>query len=125
MHHLANVRHVHVSAGGQIENIETDTEETLNAELYVDCTGFRSVLLGGALNVPVKDYGKYLLCDRSGVFCIGGLGSRGFTFAPLLADHIVSMALGEPLPLARQEAELVSPIRFLIRAIDRYEKVRP
>ena len=54
---------------------------------------------------------------RSGVFCIGGLGSRGFTFAPLLADHIVSMALGEPLPLARQEAELVSPIRFLIRAI--------
>ncbi|MAT34227.1 MAG: tryptophan halogenase [Ponticaulis sp.] len=65
VHHLANVRHVHISAGGQIEDIETDTEETLNAELYVDCTGFRSVLLGGALNVPVKDYGKYLLCDRA------------------------------------------------------------
>ena len=51
------------------------------------------------------------------VYVMAGLGARGFTFAPLLADLIVSQALGRPLPLARSEQEIVSPVRFLVRAI--------
>ncbi len=51
------------------------------------------------------------------VYVMAGLGARGFTFAPLLADLIVSQALGRPLPLARSEQEMVSPVRFLVRAI--------
>lgn len=50
-------------------------------------------------------------------YTLTGLGARGFTFAPLLADLIVSQVLGEPLPLARSEVEQVSPLRFLIRAV--------
>jgi len=30
-----------------------------------------------------------------------GLGSRGFTFAPLLAEAIVSKILQEPMPIAK------------------------
>ena len=46
-----------------------------------------------------------------------GLGARGFTFAPLLAETLAAQAFGEPLPLSRKEYEQVSPTRFLIRAL--------
>ncbi len=36
-----------------------------------------------------------------GLYVLGGLGSRGFTTAPLLAEHIAALALGSPSPLPR------------------------
>jgi hypothetical protein len=39
--------------------------QTLQADLYVDCTGFSSVLSGNALGVPWESYGDTLLCDRA------------------------------------------------------------
>ncbi|MAP94467.1 MAG: bifunctional tRNA (5-methylaminomethyl-2-thiouridine)(34)-methyltransferase MnmD/FAD-dependent 5-carboxymethylaminomethyl-2-thiouridine(34) oxidoreductase MnmC [Ponticaulis sp.] len=51
------------------------------------------------------------------VYLLTGLGARGFTFAPLLAELIVASALGEPCPVSEAERELVSPIRFLVRAM--------
>ena len=50
-----------------------------------------------------------------GLFVLGGLGSRGFTMAPLLAEHIAAMALDIPSPLAAKAAALVSPDRFALR----------
>ncbi len=51
------------------------------------------------------------------VYALCGMGARGFTFAPLLAELIVAQSLGEPLPLARPEIEQVTPVRFLVRAV--------
>ncbi|MAK59644.1 MAG: tryptophan halogenase [Ponticaulis sp.] len=65
LHKRANITEANVSPEGLIESVETDQGETLSADLFVDCTGFRSVLMGGALGVGVKDYSKYLLCDRA------------------------------------------------------------
>lgn len=48
-----------------------------------------------------------------------GLGSRGYTTAPLLAELLVSQLLAEPWPLPRRLATLVSPTRFLVRALRR------
>ncbi|HLY80924.1 MAG TPA: FAD-dependent oxidoreductase, partial [Caulobacteraceae bacterium] len=50
-----------------------------------------------------------------GLFVLGGLGSRGFTLAPLLAEHVAALALGAPSPLARRLAHTVSPVRFAAR----------
>lgn len=50
---------------------------------------------------------------------IGGLGSRGFLWAPLLAELVASEALGEPSPVERQVAECLDPGRFVLRAIRR------
>jgi tRNA 5-methylaminomethyl-2-thiouridine biosynthesis bifunctional protein len=50
---------------------------------------------------------------------IGGLGSRGFLWAPLLAELIISEALGEPMPLERQVAACLDPQRFALRAARR------
>lgn len=47
-----------------------------------------------------------------GLFILGGLGSRGFTLAPLLAEHVAAIALGAPSPLPEGFGTLVSPHRF-------------
>src|SRR5690606_36927480 len=37
----------------------------LEADLYVDCSGFRGELISGALDVPFKPVGKVLFTDRA------------------------------------------------------------
>jgi len=51
-----------------------------------------------------------------GLFVLGGFGARGFTLAPLLAEHIAAEALGAPSPLPRALSRLVDPGRFAERA---------
>lgn len=46
---------------------------TEEADLYVDCSGFRSELLGEALEEPFVSYGSTLFCDRA---CVGGWTRR-------------------------------------------------
>jgi tRNA 5-methylaminomethyl-2-thiouridine biosynthesis bifunctional protein len=48
---------------------------------------------------------------REGVFVLGGLGSRGFCVAPLLAEHVAALALGAPSPLPADLAGRVDPLR--------------
>ncbi len=50
---------------------------------------------------------------------IGGLGSRGFLWAPLLAELVASEAFGEPSPVETSVAECLDPGRFLARAARR------
>ena len=47
-----------------------------------------------------------------GLYVLGGLGGRGFSFAPLLAEEVAAQAMGRPRPLARELAALVDPKRF-------------
>lgn len=47
-----------------------------------------------------------------GLFALGGLGSRGFCVAPLLAEHVAALALGAPSPLPASLARRVGPSRF-------------
>lgn len=51
-----------------------------------------------------------------GLLVLGGLGSRGFALAPLLAEHVAALALGAPSPLPDPLARAVSQDRFAIRA---------
>ena len=62
---------------GKIDKVDRDGETgdivalTLNGErriegsLFIDCTGFRSLLLGDALGVPFVDWSQWLPCDRA------------------------------------------------------------
>ena len=54
-----------------------------------------------------------------GLYAIGGLGSRGFTFAPWLAEVLAAQICGEPRPATLAAMEAVSPARFLRRALKR------
>ncbi|WP_100656844.1 bifunctional tRNA (5-methylaminomethyl-2-thiouridine)(34)-methyltransferase MnmD/FAD-dependent 5-carboxymethylaminomethyl-2-thiouridine(34) oxidoreductase MnmC [Alteromonas flava] len=54
-------------------------------------------------------------------YMLSGLGSRGFTTAPLMAERLVSELFGEPLPLSQDLLNAVAPNRFLLRSIKRGE----
>jgi len=53
--------------------------------------------------------------DQPGLMVLGALGSRGFTLAPLLAEHLVSVTLGRPSPLPRAVIKALEPGRFAER----------
>lgn len=57
--------------------------------------------------------------DLDDVYVLTGFGSRGFSLAPLLAEHVVSLALGAPSPISIEAAALVAPDRFARRAARR------
>ena len=52
------------------------------------------------------------LDGQAGVYVLGGLGARGFTLSPLLAEHIAAKALGHPSPLPHWVGQALEPGRF-------------
>jgi tryptophan halogenase len=50
---------------GFIRSIRLDDGRSIGGDMFIDCTGFRSLLLGKALGVPFEDYGRTLLCNRA------------------------------------------------------------
>ncbi len=53
--------------------------------------------------------------DRPCVWVLGALGARGFTLAPLLAEHLAARIAGAPSPLAADLAAAVEPARRAAR----------
>lgn len=52
---------------------------------------------------------------QPGLFVLTGFGSRGFSLAPTLAEHVAALALDAPSPISRAAADLVDPARFARR----------
>jgi len=67
-HRDAHIAEVIVTADGNISALKTDQGELIEADLYVDCTGFRSQLLQQALKVPFISYADNLFNDTAVVF---------------------------------------------------------
>lgn len=59
-----------------------------------------------------------------GLYVLGGLGSRGFQTAPLLAEALAAMIAGAEGPLAPDLLAAVHPGRFIIRTLRRPPKGR-
>lgn len=62
-HILADVVQVRQGADGEIEAVLTDRHGEVTADLFVDCTGFSSLLLGQALGVGFVDKQDTLFAD--------------------------------------------------------------
>jgi tRNA 5-methylaminomethyl-2-thiouridine biosynthesis bifunctional protein len=63
--------------------------------------------------------------DSTGLWVLAGLGSRGFTTAPLLAEHLAALLAGAASPLPAPAACVVDPSRFLKRERRRAQNTRP
>lgn len=50
---------------GNIKTITLDNGQKLSAELFIDCTGIRSLLLQGAMETGYNDWGNFLFCNRA------------------------------------------------------------
>jgi tryptophan 7-halogenase len=53
------------SASGAIESLTLKSGQRLEGDLFVDASGFRSILLGGILKAPWEDWSAWLPCDRA------------------------------------------------------------
>ncbi len=59
------VEHVERDSRGDIAAVVTRANGALAAGLYVDCTGLRATLIGGAMGVPVRPVRDVLFTDRA------------------------------------------------------------
>lgn len=50
---------------GSIEGLLTKTGRVLNGDLFIDCSGFRGLLINKALGEPFIDMSDYLLCNSA------------------------------------------------------------
>ncbi len=50
---------------GDLSGVVTKEGQRIEADLFVDCTGFLSLLIEKALKVDFVDYSQWLLCDRA------------------------------------------------------------
>lgn len=64
-HVIGTVRDASLTADGNIASIELENGNTLTADLYVDCTGFASLLLGKRLDVPFVSADQVLFNDTA------------------------------------------------------------
>ena len=62
---FANVEQVRLDAQGAIAAVQTAECGQLQADLYIDCSGFRAKLIGEALGSPFKKVDDILFVDRA------------------------------------------------------------
>ena len=64
-HVLANVEEVVADGKDRIRYVRFDDGRQVDADLYLDCTGFQGLLIEQALGDPYLDWSDTLICDRA------------------------------------------------------------
>jgi tryptophan halogenase len=50
---------------GDIAGVRLETGETVTGDLFIDCSGFRALVIGETLDEPWEDWSQWLPCDRA------------------------------------------------------------
>ncbi|WP_434739756.1 tryptophan halogenase family protein [Micromonospora sp. SH-82] len=64
-HVVADVGSVGLDQRGHIEKVVLDTGQELRGDLFLDCTGFRGLLINQTLQEPFVSAQDYLMCDSA------------------------------------------------------------
>jgi Tryptophan halogenase. len=59
------VEHIIQTEDGSIESLKLASGEDISADLYIDCTGFRALLIGDTFKSEFCDWSEWLSCDRA------------------------------------------------------------
>jgi len=60
-----DVRAIALGERGEIAAVQLTDGRALRADLYIDCTGFRGLLINGALGEPFQSFSRSLFCDNA------------------------------------------------------------
>ena len=94
-----HARNLEMLAEGLPELATEARARPLDGRASVRATTFDRMPVAGALQAP-------------GLYLLGGLGSRGFCTAPLLAEHLAAEALDIPSPLPNSLRHLILTLRL-------------
>jgi tryptophan halogenase len=73
---LDDVVEVQLAESGAIQAVLTKEHGPVEADLFIDCTGFRGLLINAALKEPFTSFGESLPCDRAVAMQVRSDGSR-------------------------------------------------
>ena len=59
------IAQINLDEKGFIKDIQTQTGESLTADLFIDCTGFKGLLINKTMGEPFVSFADSLLCDRA------------------------------------------------------------
>ncbi|KAK0351418.1 hypothetical protein LTR94_025029, partial [Friedmanniomyces endolithicus] len=59
------VQDVALRPDGFVHGLELKSGKRIEADFFIDCSGFRALLIGKALGVGYTDWSQWLLCDRA------------------------------------------------------------
>lgn len=82
---LDEMQRANLDENGYITSLSTKSGRTLKGDLFIDCSGFRSLLINDAMQEPFIDMSDHLLCDSAVACCVphddARLGVDPFTSA--------------------------------------------
>jgi tryptophan halogenase len=64
-HIRANVEGAERDQDGLISHVTLENGETIEGDFFIDCTGFKALLMEGVMGEPWIDFSQWLLCDRA------------------------------------------------------------